>query len=53
MFNEVVGGVPMSLAYCTSCGSGISFETGIAGRPNPFVLQSICIRLVELLVPIE
>ncbi len=27
MFNDVVGGVPVSLAYCTLCASGILFET--------------------------
>jgi len=26
MFNDVVGGVPVSLAYCTLCGAGILFE---------------------------
>ncbi len=26
MFNDVIGGVPVSLAYCTLCGSGILFE---------------------------
>lgn len=28
MFNDVVGGVPVALAYCTLCGSGILYETG-------------------------
>jgi len=28
MVNDVVGGVPVALAYCTLCGSGILFETG-------------------------
>ncbi|MCE7998094.1 MAG: DUF3179 domain-containing protein [Rhodobiaceae bacterium] len=27
MFNDVVGGVPVSLAYCTLCASGILFDT--------------------------
>jgi len=27
MMNDVVGGVPVALAYCTLCGSGILFET--------------------------
>ena len=27
MFNDVIGGVPLALAYCTLCGSGILFET--------------------------
>jgi Protein of unknown function (DUF3179) len=31
MVNDVVGGVPVSLAYCTLCGSGILFDGRIAG----------------------
>lgn len=40
MFNDVVGGVPVSLAYCTLCGSGILFETTVKGRDKPFVFGS-------------
>ena len=40
MFNDVVGGVPVSLAYCTLCGSGILYETKVRGRRNPFVFGS-------------
>ncbi len=40
MFNEVIGGVPVALAYCTLCGSGIFFETQVAGRRAPFVFGS-------------
>lgn len=40
MFNDVVGGVPVSLAYCTLCGSGILFETEIEGRAAPLVFGS-------------
>ena len=40
MFNDVVGGVPVSLAYCTLCGSGILFETAVEGRDKPFVFGS-------------
>jgi len=40
MFNEVIGGVPVALAYCTLCGSGILFETRVAGRAEPFVFGS-------------
>ena len=32
MVNDVVGGVPVSLAYCTLCGSGILFDGRVAGR---------------------
>ncbi len=40
MFNEVIGGIPVALAYCTLCGSGILFETQVAGRRKPFVFGS-------------
>ncbi|WP_350335376.1 DUF3179 domain-containing protein [Coralliovum pocilloporae] len=40
MFNEVIGGVPVALAYCTLCGSGILFETDVKGRQKPFVFGS-------------
>ncbi|WP_298914239.1 DUF3179 domain-containing protein [uncultured Roseobacter sp.] len=40
MFNEVIGGVPVALAYCTLCGSGILFETQLAGRSKPLVFGS-------------
>ena len=40
MFNDVVGGVPIALAYCTLCGSGILFDTTVAGRDEPFVFGS-------------
>ena len=40
MFNEVIGGVPLALAYCTLCGSGILFETQIEGRDEPLVFGS-------------
>lgn len=40
MFNEVIGGVPVALAYCTLCGSGILYETKVKGRAKPFVFGS-------------
>jgi hypothetical protein len=40
MFNDVIGGVPVALAYCTLCGSGILFETLVEGRSEPFVFGS-------------
>lgn len=40
MFNEVIGGVPVALAYCTLCGSGILFETRTRNRPNPLIFGS-------------
>ena len=40
MFNEVIGGVPVALAYCTLCGSGILFETKVRGRSKPLIFGS-------------
>ena len=40
MFNEIIGGVPVALAYCTLCGAGILFETQVEGREAPFVFGS-------------
>ena len=40
MLNDTIGGVPVSLAYCTLCGSGILFETAVEGYGKPFVFGS-------------
>ena len=40
LFNDVIGGIPVSLAYCTLCGSGILFDTRVEGRDKPFVFGS-------------
>ena len=40
MFNDVVGGKPVALAYCTLCGSGILFDTLAEGRAAPVVFGS-------------
>jgi len=40
MFNEVIGGVPVALAYCTLCGAGILFETLVEPRREAFVFGS-------------
>ena len=40
MFNDVIGGVPLALAYCTLCGSGIMFETQLPDREKPLVFGS-------------
>jgi hypothetical protein len=40
MFNAVIGGSPVALAYCTLCGSGILFETKVKGRGKPLVFGS-------------
>jgi hypothetical protein len=40
MFNDVIGGQPVALAYCTLCGSGILYDTSVEGQNEPFVLGS-------------
>jgi hypothetical protein len=40
MVNDVVGGLPVSLAYCTLCGAGILFDGRVAGREPPFTFGS-------------
>lgn len=40
MFNDVIGGVPVALAYCTLCGAGILFETQLNDRDEPFIFGS-------------
>lgn len=40
MMNDVVGGVPVALAYCPLCGSGILYETAVAGLSEPLVFGS-------------
>jgi Protein of unknown function (DUF3179) len=40
MFNDTIGGVPVALAYCTLCGSGILFETKLEDRAKPLIFGS-------------
>jgi len=40
MFNDVIGDVPVALAYCTLCGAGILYDTKVAGRAQPLVFGS-------------
>ena len=40
MFNDTIGGVPVSLAYCTLCGSGILYKTEQSNNQKPFVFGS-------------
>ena len=40
MVNDVIGGVPVALAYCTLCGSGILFDTQLEGTDEPLVFGS-------------
>ena len=40
MLNDVVGGVPVSLAYCTLCGSGILFDARVSAVEEPVTFGS-------------
>ena len=40
MLNDVIGGVPVTLAYCTLCGSGILYDARVPGYDEPFVFGS-------------
>lgn len=40
MVNDVVGSVPVSLAYCTLCGAGILFDGRVEGWDEPFTFGS-------------
>jgi len=40
MFNDVIGGMPVALAYCTLCGSGILYETKLEGFPHAINIGS-------------
>ncbi|MDJ0612816.1 MAG: DUF3179 domain-containing protein [Rhizobiaceae bacterium] len=40
MMNDVIGGVPVALAYCTLCGAGILFETQTEAASEPLVFGS-------------
>lgn len=39
MVNDVVGGVPVSLAYCTLCGAGILFDGRVPGARSSLHLR--------------
>jgi hypothetical protein len=38
--NDVIGGVPVTLAYCALCGSGIVYDARVPGREETFVFGS-------------
>ncbi|MGH6924821.1 MAG: DUF3179 domain-containing protein [Propylenella sp.] len=40
MLNDTIGGIDVSLAYCTLCGSGILFETKIDRFDKPLIFGS-------------
>ena len=55
MLNDTVGGVPITLAYCTLCGSGILFESAplgsheLAGKPLRFGSSGLLYRSNKLM----
>ncbi len=40
MANDVVGGIPVSLAYCTLCGAGVLFDGRVEGAPQAVTFAS-------------
>lgn len=40
MANDLVGGVPVALAYCTLCGAGVLYERHVVGRTLAFEFGS-------------
>lgn len=51
MVNDVVGGVPVSLAYCTLCGSGIAYDgRGADGTTYDFGSSGLLMRSNKLMV---
>ena len=51
MANDELGGIPISLAYCTLCGSGIAYDTRIPGDgPLDFGSSGLLMRSNKLMV---
>jgi len=40
MFNDVIGGKPVALAYCTLCGAGVLYDTTLPGETEPLLFGS-------------
>ncbi len=49
MANDVVGGVPVSLAYCTLCGAGILYEGRLGGHIYTFGSSGLLMRSNKLM----
>ncbi len=49
MANDVVGGVPLALAYCTLCGSGVLFRAEAGGRRFEFGSSGFLFRSNKLM----
>ena len=49
MANDVVGGVPVSLSYCTLCGSGILYDGRVDGKTFTFGSSGLLYRSNKLM----
>ncbi len=49
MANDVVGGKPVALSYCTLCGAGILFDTATAGGARVFGSSGLLYRSNKLM----
>ena len=49
MANDVVGGVPVALAYCTLCGSGVLYDARAGGRTLEFASSGFLFRSNKLM----
>ncbi len=49
MLNDVVGGEPVTLSYCTLCGSGILYSGRTAGSPRTFGTSGLLYRSNKLM----
>ena len=49
MANDVVGGVPVSLAYCTLCGAGVLFDGRVADTVFTFGTSGLLMRSNKLM----
>jgi len=51
--NDVVGGVPVALAYCTLCSSGILYEAQVGGTVITFRTSGLLYRSNKLMYDVE
>lgn len=49
MANDVVGGVPVALAYCTLCGAGVLFDTRVGDATYEFGSSGFLMRSNKLM----
>jgi len=50
MANDVVGGVPVTLAYCTLCGAGVLYRAALDGERVTFSTSGLLYRSNKLMV---